>query len=309
MLFLKCHCTMWKLGFVVQSVHEGQMEGTILIWSSSSLLTYFPPSYNHPHLPPHHPHSAPPNTHSPYSPPTIFILYILFLLIYIIQFSTSSSSSQYQAHCDADIIKQEPSIISEVFPNFFFILVDVLKSISCDKWDVSLVDSLSTQSSTSPSSAIPFLLKKLWNLSYGKVTVISVLEEMLTHIASLRLTGSNLDLGLPLFSQKSICAASNCFWGITVSHDWMTIDGVWIGIGFTELLQVVTVSKDYALTVLHTSQITIGHVRSSQNYWVFGLCPLSGILETRKHSVSKFGSVSVLSWGRDTYSVGSLRKS
>jgi hypothetical protein len=30
----------------------------------------------------------------------------------------------------------------------------------------------------------------------------------------------------------------------------------------------------------------------SQNYWVFGLCPLSGILETRKHNVSETGPVS-----------------
>jgi hypothetical protein len=30
------------------------------------------------------------------------------------------------------------------------------------------------------------------------------------------------------------------------------------------------------------------------NYWVFGLCPSSGILETRKHNVSETGSVSVL---------------
>jgi hypothetical protein len=36
-------------------------------------------------------------------------------------------------------------------------------------------------------------------------------------------------------------------------------------IGFTELLQHLTTSKDYALTVLHTSQITIGHNGSSQS--------------------------------------------
>jgi hypothetical protein len=33
----------------------------------------------------------------------------------------------------------------------------------------------------------------------------------------------------------------------------MTIDEVWIGNWFDELLQLVTTSKDYALTVLHTS--------------------------------------------------------
>jgi hypothetical protein len=33
-------------------------------------------------------------------------------------------------------------------------------------------------------------------------------------------------------------------------------------------------------------------VYNTQNYWVFGLCPSSGILETRKHDVSETGSVS-----------------
>jgi hypothetical protein len=32
-------------------------------------------------------------------------------------------------------------------------------------------------------------------------------------------------------------------------------------------------------------------------YWVFGLCPSSGILEAGKHDVLETGSVSVLSWG------------
>jgi hypothetical protein len=35
-------------------------------------------------------------------------------------------------------------------------------------------------------------------------------------------------------------------------------------------------------------------VHNIQNYWVFGLYPSSGILETRKHDVSETGSVSVL---------------
>jgi hypothetical protein len=30
------------------------------------------------------------------------------------------------------------------------------------------------------------------------------------------------------------------------------------------------------------------------NYWVSGLCPMSGILNTRKHIVSETGSLSVL---------------
>jgi hypothetical protein len=38
---------------------------------------------------------------------------------------------------------------------------------------------------------------------------------------------------------------------------------------FIELLQLAATSMDYALTVLHTSQITIGHTRSSQSVTVF----------------------------------------
>jgi hypothetical protein len=33
-----------------------------------------------------------------------------------------------------------------------------------------------------------------------------------------------------------------------------------------------------------------------QIYWVLGLCPSSGILETRKHNLPETGSVSVLRW-------------
>jgi hypothetical protein len=39
--------------------------------------------------------------------------------------------------------------------------------------------------------------------------------------------------------------------------------------GFIEFLQLVTTSTDYALTVLHTLQITIRHTRSSQSVTVF----------------------------------------
>jgi hypothetical protein len=35
-------------------------------------------------------------------------------------------------------------------------------------------------------------------------------------------------------------------------------------------------------------------IHPTQNYWVFGLCPSSCILETIKHRVSETGSVSVL---------------
>jgi hypothetical protein len=35
-------------------------------------------------------------------------------------------------------------------------------------------------------------------------------------------------------------------------------------------------------------------VYNTQNYWVFGLFPSSGVLENRKHDVSETESVSVL---------------
>jgi hypothetical protein len=51
-------------------------------------------------------------------------------------------------------------------------------------------------------------------------------------------------------------------------------------------------------------------VCNTRSYWVFGLCPSSGILKTKEHNVSETGSVSVLRWGgEDTYSVGPIRKS
>jgi hypothetical protein len=35
-------------------------------------------------------------------------------------------------------------------------------------------------------------------------------------------------------------------------------------------------------------------MNNTQNYWVFGLCPTSGILKTRKHNVSETETISVL---------------
>jgi hypothetical protein len=37
-----------------------------------------------------------------------------------------------------------------------------------------------------------------------------------------------------------------------------------------------------------------------RNYWVFGICPSSGILKSTEHNVSETVSVSVLRWGRKT---------
>jgi hypothetical protein len=50
-------------------------------------------------------------------------------------------------------------------------------------------------------------------------------------------------------------------------------------------------------------------VCNTQNYWIAGLCPSSGILNTRKHNVSETGSVSVVRSGEGgTYFVGSLER-
>jgi hypothetical protein len=48
----------------------------------------------------------------------------------------------------------------------------------------------------------------------------------------------------------------------------------------------------------------------TQNHWVFGLRPSSGILETRKHNVSETASVPVLRWGgeKTPTHVGPLEK-
>jgi hypothetical protein len=50
--------------------------------------------------------------------------------------------------------------------------------------------------------------------------------------------------------------------------------------------------------------------KNTQNHWIYGLCPLSGILNTIKCNVLEIGSVSILRWGGGVISsVGSLRKS
>jgi hypothetical protein len=49
-------------------------------------------------------------------------------------------------------------------------------------------------------------------------------------------------------------------------------------------------------------------VYNTQNYWVLGLCPSSGILQTRKHNVSETGCVSVLRWGETPIQLGPLER-
>jgi hypothetical protein len=50
-------------------------------------------------------------------------------------------------------------------------------------------------------------------------------------------------------------------------------------------------------------------IYNTPEYWVSGICPLSGILNTGKHNVSETGSVSFIRCeGGDTYSVGHLER-
>jgi hypothetical protein len=58
-----------------------------------------------------------------------------------------------------------------------------------------------------------------------------------------------------------------------LSRDRVTLDGVWTD-NRIELLQLLTVSMDVALTVLYTSQITKEHTKSSQPAAVFTSCCL-----------------------------------
>jgi hypothetical protein len=53
----------------------------------------------------------------------------------------------------------------------------------------------------------------------------------------------------------------------------------------------------------------MGNMEYSQNHWVLGLCPSSGIIETRKQRFGKWICFRPQVRGKDTYSVGSLRKS
>jgi hypothetical protein len=55
--------------------------------------------------------------------------------------------------------------------------------------------------------------------------------------------------------------------------------------------------KEISLIILcdmRTLEEVLTMVYNTQNYWVFGPFPSSGIVENRKHDVSKTGSVSVL---------------
>jgi hypothetical protein len=50
-------------------------------------------------------------------------------------------------------------------------------------------------------------------------------------------------------------------------------------------------------------------MHNTQNYWIFGFYPSTGILKNRKHNVSETGTVPSSNEGGDTYAVGYLRKS
>jgi hypothetical protein len=66
------------------------------------------------------------------------------------------------------------------------------------------------------------------------------------------------------------------------------------------LQQFLPLSEAEIWCLLHPAEANLGFERvltmayNTNNYWVFGLCPSSGIVGTRKHDVSETGSVSVL---------------
>jgi hypothetical protein len=66
----------------------------------------------------------------------------------------------------------------------------------------------------------------------------------------------------------------------------------------------------YMLIVGNRIEVVLTVAYNTQNCWSFRLCPLFGILKTRKHNVSESGSVSLsMRWEEDTCNVRSLRKS
>jgi hypothetical protein len=52
--------------------------------------------------------------------------------------------------------------------------------------------------------------------------------------------------------------------------------------------------KEISLYPWRDNEKLILSVSIIENYWEFGLCPSSGILEAGNHNVSEIGSVSVL---------------
>jgi hypothetical protein len=63
--------------------------------------------------------------------------------------------------------------------------------------------------------------------------------------------------------------------------------------------------KPQFLSICLKTFITLFYITNNHNYWVFGLYPLSGILQTRKY-VSETGSVSVFRWRATPILLGPL---
>jgi hypothetical protein len=109
---------------------------------------------------------------------------------------------------------------------------------------------------------------KLWLSSSGKRISSWDFESCRVDIATLQLT------------RKQAYVYANCVNGTQISYPLHNADFA------VDLTLIVTVM------FIHEIQLWF-----AQNYWVFGLRPSSGILETRKHNVSETGSVSVLRLG------------
>jgi hypothetical protein len=99
----------------------------------------------------------------------------------------------------------------------------------------------------------------------------------------------------------------------------------WTEVGVEWSASVIRVTNVRTKEIILTSRSTIGFffrktnavsiwgllamVYTTQNLWVSGPCPSSGILNTRKHNVTETGSVFVFSWGGNTHNLlGPLEK-
>jgi hypothetical protein len=65
----------------------------------------------------------------------------------------------------------------------------------------------------------------------------------------------------------------HALFGSDMYCDYLSIE-FGLVIRFIELLQLIATVKGYAVTVLHTSQVTIGHSRSSQSFTLSISCCL-----------------------------------
>jgi hypothetical protein len=66
---------------------------------------------------------------------------------------------------------------------------------------------------------------------------------------------------------------------------------IWVRAKYAVADKVMTFRFSDVEIITNTAPVNVTKIH---NYWGFGLCPSSGILESRKHYISETGSVSVL---------------